>query len=356
MPMTGKKHPGATAQPASPAKTRYTIRDVARLAGVSRSTISLALNDSPKINTRTKERVLALIAEIGYRPSQVARNLVRQCSGTICIVLPKIDHVFSDYYFSESLSGIGEALTERGLLLMVQLATDEFKDTRRALTLFRQGDVDGLLCVGNLTTDLYLAELANAGCPLMLVNSELGSVPNVIAGNRAGAVAAVKHLHALGHRRIAHIRGSEFVTTAIHRTEGYLQAMRELGLSVSEDMVAVGYFDQKSGYSATQWLLSRPERPTAIFTTNDMMAIGACEACHDAGLRVPQDVAIFGGDDILLAQYVTPTLSTLRQSMYVVGRTACEQLCRQLAGEPFQTSVEIPCETVIRQSCGAPAK
>ena len=217
MPTIDKKRPQFAKRRKLPPKPRYTIRDVAYMAGVSRSTVSLALNDSPKINAKTKAHVLALIDELGYRPNQTARNLVRKQSGTICIILPKIDHVFSDYYFSESLSGIGEALTEQGLLLMVQLATPEFRDSGRALKLYRQGNMDGVLCVGNLTTDSYLAELANIGCPMVLVNSELGSIPNVVAANRQAAADAVKHLYARGHRRIAHIRGSEFVTTCSGR-------------------------------------------------------------------------------------------------------------------------------------------
>ncbi len=334
-------------------KARYTIRDIAAMAGVSRSTVSLALNDSPKINSATKAHIMELIERVGYRPNQTARNLVRQSSGIVCVILPKIEHVVSDTYFSESLSGILEVVTARNYHMMVEMATDVFKAERRANKLYRQGTLDGVLCVGSLTTDSYLAELAEAGCPVVLVNSSLPGVPDVVAANREAAAAAVRHLHRLGHRRIAHIKGSEFVTTAIHRTQGYFDAVRELGLPASPELVAEGYFDQRSGYLAMKWLLSHPGRPTAVFTTNDTMAIGAMEALAEEGLGCPRDVALFGGDDIDLARYVSPKLSTMRQGMFAIGQAACEKLFQRMAGEDVGATEQIPVDLVIRESCGA---
>ncbi|GIX44183.1 MAG: LacI family transcriptional regulator [Candidatus Sumerlaea sp.] len=334
-------------------KRRYTIRDIAEMAGVSRSTVSLALNDSDKINAKTKERVLEIVRKVGYHPSAIARSLVRQKAGVVCVILPQIDHVVSDFYFSESLSGILEVVTRKGYHLMVEMATPEFKEQRKALSLYRQRAMDGVLCVGNLTTDTYLSDLAEAGCPVVLVNSSLPNLHQVLGANREAAYRAVAHLHSLGHTRIGHIRGSEFVTTAIHRTEGYLRAVRELGLEESDELLAQGYFDQRSGYLATKWLLSHKRRPTAIYSVNDMMAIGAMQAIREAGLRIPQDIALFGGDDILLAQYVTPKLSTIRQNMYSIGQLACEQLFRILEGKPATLVAEVELELVIRESCGA---
>ncbi|MGB9692727.1 MAG: LacI family DNA-binding transcriptional regulator [Candidatus Sumerlaeaceae bacterium] len=334
-------------------KKRYTIRDIAEMAGVSRSTVSLALNDSDKINEKTKARVLEIVERVGYRPSAIARSLVRQKAGVICVVLPQIGHVVSDFYFSESLSGILDVVTAHGYHLVVEMATPEFKTDKKALALFRQRVMDGVLCVGNLTTDTYLLELADAGCPVVLVNSMLGQLPAVIGANRQGAYKAVEHLAKLGHQRIGHIRGSEFVTTAIHRTEGYMAAVRELGLEQSDDLLAQGYFDRESGYMATKWLLSRARRPTAIYSVNDMMAIGAMEAIREAGLCIPDDIALFGGDDIVLAQYVSPKLSTIRQNMYLIGQIACERLFELLEHKRTEVYEEVELELVIRESCGA---
>ncbi len=334
-------------------KKRYTIRDIAQMAGVSRSTVSLALNDSPKINAQTKAKVMEIIERVGYRPSAIARSLVRQRAGVICVILPQIGHVVSDFYFSESLSGILDVVTSHGYHLVVEMATPEFKTDRKALALYRQRVMDGVLCVGNLTTDTYLEELAQAGCPVVLVNSLLGNLPAVIGANIQAAYQAVKHLAQLGHKRIGHIRGSEFVTTAIHRTEGYRRAVKDLGLDDSEELLAQGYFDRTSGYMATKWLLSHEERPTAIYSVNDMMAIGAMDAIREAGLEIPRDIALFGGDDILLAQYVKPTLSTIRQNMYLIGQLACEKLFCLIEKKEWEGPDEVELELVIRESCVA---
>jgi len=337
-------------------KKRYTIRDIAEMAGVSRSTVSLALNDSDKINAKTKQKVLEIIERVGYRPSAIARSLVRQKAGVICVILPQLGHVVSDFYFSESLSGILDVVTAHGYHLVLEMATTEFKSRKKALTLYRQRVMDGVLCVGNLTTDTYLIELAEAGCPVVLVNSTLGNLPHVIGANVQAAYRAVTHLASLGHTRIGHIRGSEFVTTAIHRTEGYLRAVEDLGLEKSDDLLAQGYFDRESGYMATKWLLSHSKRPTAIYSVNDMMAIGAMDAIKEAGLRIPDDIALFGGDDILLAQYVQPPLSTIRQNMYLIGQLACERLFSILLDQPYEQPEEVELELVIRESCGASRK
>ncbi len=334
-------------------KKRYTIRDIAEMAGVSRSTVSLALNDSDKINAKTKAKVMEIVERVGYRPSAIARSLVRQQAGVICVILPQIGHVVSDFYFSESLSGILDVVTAHGYHLVVEMATPEFKTGKKALALYRQRVMDGVLCVGNLTTDTYLTELAEAGCPVVLVNSVLGNLPAIIGANRQAAYRAVKHLAKLGHRRIGHIRGSEFVATAIHRTEGYLEAVRALGLEESDELLAQGYFDRESGYMATKWLLSHSRRPTAIYSVNDMMAIGAMDAIREAGLRIPEDIALFGGDDIVLAQYVTPKLSTIRQNMYLIGQLACERLFDILKDKHSEVYEEVELELVIRESCGA---
>lgn len=342
-----------TVIPALPARARHTIKDIAQMAGVSRATVSLAMNGSPRINKKTRDKILNLIAEVGYRPNQTARNLVRRSTGTILVILPSIDHVFSDAYFAECLSGIVDVTTRRDFHMMVDLATPEFKQEMKALQLFHQGTVDGILCAGNLTTDMYLREIARAGCPIVLVNSSMAGVSRVIGANDRGAMAAVEHFHALGHRRIGHIRGPQFVTTAIDRTTGYLKALEKLGLDRDNDLIAEGFFDERSGYEAMRWLLTRADPPTAVFTTNDVMAIGAMRAIKEAGATVPDDIALFGGDDIQMAHLVTPPLSTLRQSMDVIGQTACEQLFLQIEDKPHRKAIEIDVELVIRESCGA---
>lgn len=342
----------------TPSKRRggYTIRDIATMAGVSRSTVSLAINNSPKINSETKQRVMALIDEVGYRPNQAARNLVHRTSKTILIILPPIDHIFSDSYFSESLSGILDVATRRQYHLMVESATDLFKRENRALGLFRQHTIDGVLVVGNLNSDTYLLDLAAARCPVVLVNSHLDGIASVVGGNFQASVRAVKHLHQLGHRRIGHIRGSTDIWSACERTNGFLQAVKELDLEFEDGLITQGYFGQRSGRDAMKQLLARDRRPTAVFCANDMMAIGAMQAIKEADLSIPDDIALVGADDIQLGRYVTPQLTTIQQSMYSLGEGACEHLFSYLDNKKVYTpKLEIGLRLVIRQSCGASA-
>jgi LacI family transcriptional regulator len=333
---------------------KYTIRDIARLADVSRSTVSLAINDSPKINPETKAKVLKVIEEVGYRPNQAARNLVSRESGTILVVAPQIDHVFSDWYFSEGLSGILDATTRLGRHLMVQLATEDFKKSSRALKLWREHIVDGILAIGALRSDEYIQEIAAAGCPVVLVNSMADGVSSVTAANQAGAIRVIQHLHSLGHRRIGHIRGSQDVTYASERLAGYLKAVTDLGLDPDPSLIVQGWFGQRSGAEAMTRLMGLSPRPTAIFAANDLMAIGAIEAANSMGLRVPGDVAIVGADDVQLARYVRPTLTTIRQSMYTLGEAAVEHLVAHIEGRKVYTpNVQVGMRLVIRESCGA---
>jgi LacI family transcriptional regulator len=188
---------------------------------------------------------------------------------------------------------------------------------------------------------------------VLLVNSSIPGIPNVVGDNATAAEKAVEHLYALGHRRIAHIRGPQVVTTAMDRTAGYMRAIRKLGLPADEHLVAEGYFDENSGHEAFKWLMDQPQRPTAIFTTNDIMALGCLRAAREMGLRVPQDVALFGGDDIPFARHVQPPLSTIRQSMDAMGVAACEKLFQQIDSQPVKKTTLVPLELVVRESCGA---
>ncbi len=334
-------------------RASLTIKDIAEMAGVSRATVSLAMNGNPKVNSKTREDILRLIEEVGYRPNQAARNLVNRKSGTILVILPKIDHVFSDVYFSECLSGIIEVTTQKSYHMMVDLATPDFKTECKALKLFQQGTVDGVVCVGNLNSDTYLIELFKAGCPLVLVNSSIGSLPRVIGDNVRAAEEAVTHLVELGHERIGHIRGPQSVSTALDRTTGYFSALKAAKIQPENQMIAEGYFDEASGYEATRWLLRTSKPPTALFTTNDAMAAGAVRALRQEGLSSPRDLALFGGDDIYLARVLQPTLSTICQSMDQMGLVACEQLFLQMEKKPYNPDVQVKLKLAIRESCGA---
>ncbi len=333
---------------------KLTIRDIAKMAGVSRSTVSLALNDSPRINAKTKERVLKLIDEVGYRPNAMARGLASGQAGMISVVVPPIGHVFSDAYFSEALSGIMDAALESDYRVSIETASVEFVSGNRPERLFRERQTDGLLAVGALTTDAYLAKLYDSGRPVVLVNSELGKVPSVVADNVEGVVAVVHHLASLGHKRIGYIKGLDVTTTGLQRDRGFRTGLKLAGLPFDKALTSFGDFSEESGYRAMGEILGRQSGLTAVFAGNDMMAIGAARRLKEEGIQIGKEIALIGGDDAPLARYVDPPLTTLRQSMYDLGGEAMRMIAKWLRdGVPPRSRAVFRTELIVRRSCGA---
>jgi LacI family transcriptional regulator len=344
---------------------KLTIRDIARLAGVSRSTVSLVINDDRRISDETRRRVQDIIRKSGYEPNVLARGLARRRAGVIAVNVPRVaSHVFSDYYFSEAISGIGDTLAAHGDRMLIEMVSDQYIQDGAHLKLFREGRIDGMLLVGTLTTDSYILDLARL-YRVLLVNSSMEGVPGVRADNYQGALEMMRHLVSLGHRRIGFISGIEITTVGFDRSRGFRDGAKEAGLSLSPDLCLDGNFSEESGHQAGARFLDLPARPTAIFAANDMMAIGCLKAAAERGLSIPRDLTIVGGDDVTLASYVRPRLTTIRQPMFDIGREATEALFqlpswrdrRPVAPDgrmpPAPTKV-IPTELVVRESSGPP--
>lgn len=308
------------------ADRKLTIRDIARLSGVSRSTVSLVLNHDSRISEETKKRVQAVIRHSGYEPNAMARGLARRRAGMVAVVVPRTSsHVFSDYYFSEAISGIGDVLAARGYRMLIEMATEQFVREETYHKIFREGQVDGMLLVGTLTTDEFVRELG-ALFNVVLVNSTFEDLPSVYADNYQGAREMMDHLVGLGHRRIGFIGGLDITTVGYDRNRAYRDGVEAAGIERDDRLVAWGNFSEESGHLAARELLGRSPRPSALFAANDMMAIGCLRAAEELGLRVPQDLTVAGADDVSLASYVRPGLTTIRQPMYDIGRLATEVL------------------------------
>lgn len=311
------------------ADRKLTIRDIARLSGVSRSTVSLVLNNDNRISEDTKKRVQAVIRRSGYEPNAMARGLARRRAGMVAVVVPRTSsHVFSDYYFSEAISGIGDVLAARGYRMLIEMATDQFVREETYHKLFREGQIDGMLLIGTLTTDEFVREIG-ALFNVVLVNSTFEELPSVYADNYQGAREMMSYLVGLGHRRLGFIGGLDITTVGFDRNRAYRDGIVAAGLGVDDRLLAWGNFSEESGYTAARELLGRQPRPTAVFAANDMMAIGCLRAAEELGLRVPGDLTVVGADDVSLASYVRPRLTTLRQPMYDIGRLATESLLYQ---------------------------
>jgi len=339
-----------------PDRPKPTIRDIARLAGVSRSTVSLVINDDRRISEATKNKVLRVIAEAGYEPNSLARGLARRRAQTLAVLLPKTDsHVFSDYYFAEGISGVSDALAETGYRLLIQIVGERFLAQKGHLKLFRERGADGALLLGTLNEDTFADELLEARVPLVLVNSRRPGASSVVADNRRGMRDMVKYLRGLGHRRIGFIGGLENTTVGEDRSRGFLEGLAEQGIPFSEDLRLWGNFSEESGARAALELLSRNPRPTAIMAANDMMAIGALRAAHDAlGLRVPEDLTVVGADDVRLTTYLRPPLTTIAQPMYEIGGMATRMLLDGLTGAAPPREVVVDTRLVLRASAAPP--
>lgn len=354
------------------AEKKLTIRDIARMAGVSRSTVSLVINSDHRISSDTRQRVQEVIRRAGYEPNAMARGLARRRADMVAVVVPRTaDHVFSDYYFSEAMSGIGDALAARGYRMLIEHATEQFIRDEHHHKLFREAQIDGMLLVGTLTTDDYILDIASRH-RVLLVNSHLPGVASVIADNYGGARGLVAHLVELGHRCIARIGGLDTTNVGFDRGRGFRDGMTAAGLDLADEWQVWGNFSEDSGYECGRRLLTASRRPTAIFAANDMMAIGCLRAAEEIGLRVPEDLTVVGADDVRLASYVRPRLTTIRQPMYEIGRMATECLLQLPARPappeaggvegrpqtgPFQVPLHVtPTRLVIRESSGPPPR
>ncbi len=332
-----------------------TLDEIARRAGVSRTTASRVLNNGPNVRPEVRERVQRVIAETGYSPHPVARSLASQQSRVIGLVLPRRTEVlFNDPYFPRLTQGVAQACNDYDYtlaLFLLQTAADEEKLYPR---LSRKGLLDGVVVQAGQIGDDLIMRLLTSNLPVVVAGRPFhpGEVSYVDVDNVTGAYTGVMHLVKLGHQRIATIAGEMETTAALDRKAGYCQALQDCNLPIDESLIVEGYFTEIGGYQAMQRLL--PQKPEAVFIASDTMALGALRAIHEAGLRVPQDIAIVSYDDLPPAMIAQPQLTTVHQPIHEFGIKAVELLLEVIKNGPIPPR-QIMMETslVIRQSCGA---
>ncbi|MDY6923029.1 MAG: LacI family DNA-binding transcriptional regulator [Pseudomonadota bacterium] len=315
-----------------------TIRDVAERAAVSVASVSRVLTGAGAVAEGTRARVMQAVEALQYVPHSGARSLSTSKTQTIGVILPDLYGEF----FSELIRGMDVAARALGFHLIVSSSHDDAAEASAAIRSMR-GRVDGLIVLSPHLDAANLAAGLAGRLPILLMNGGDGAGrPSIVVDNHGGAVQAVDHLVATGRRRIAHISGPTGNLEAETRLAGYLEAMARAGLPTT---VVEGAFDQASGHRAAAELVARAERPDAIFAGNDMMAVGALLALQDAGLAVPEDVALVGFDDVPIAGLMRPGLTTLRIQIAETGRRALERLVRLInaAGEAV---ADTACEVV----------
>jgi len=338
-------------------KKRVTSQDVARLAGVSRTTVSLVLNNVPNsgIPLETRKRVLDAARQLNYYPNAAARSLVSQRTMTLGLLLCQSpEQVFADPFLPQALQGISSVAQPAGYRLLLE--TVNGPGTGEYLTLVREKRIDGLILSGPRSDDNALLTLWREGFPVVLWGHLPDTdIPFVDVDNVRAAYMAVEHLIRLGHRRIALITYAPLdYTSSRARWEGYRRALADYHVTLDPDLVAYGAFREESGEEAMERLLSLDPRPTAVFAASDAVALGAMMAIRRWGLRIPDDIALVGFDDIPLAGYVDPPLTTVRLPAFDIGRKAAQLLVDLVEGRPPGTTrMLLETTLVVRASCGA---
>ncbi len=329
--------------------TRVTIIDVAEVAGVSVSTVSKVVNDRYGVSPETYDRVMRVVAELGYQSSLVASSLRRGRTNVIGILVPEFEP-----FSVELLKGISSAAEGTGYELLAYSGNLEHNQDgweRRSLSRLAGTLIDGAVIIAPTAT------VTDASIPVVAIDPHTGGEgPSTVeVDNIAGARAATEHLIALGHRRIAHIRGREDLVSASRREQGYREALDAAGIPFDPSLVRVGGYRALETTDAAHELLARADRPTAIFSANDLSAIRVMEVAAEMGLRVPEDLSVVGFDNVPEAANAVPPLTTIGQPMHEMGAEAVRVLLMLLRGESAEEHLRLPATLVVRGSTTRPS-
>lgn len=340
----------------STAKKRPTIKDVAASAGVSYQTVSRVINDQSGVVEPTRERILQAIESLGYRPSLAARSLPRRRTGIIGLIIPyPSDYLFRDPHLLAQISGIDAEADAHGYNVLLSTAGNSTSGMEAYERFVRNQFADGALVIETANARQGSELLSKQDYPFVGLGYSEGTWCNYVvhANDHDGARDATRYLLQGGHRRIGIINGpsSGAVVAMEKRLTGYQQALIEAEVSFDPGLMVYGDYTRAGGLSAANELLQLPQPPTAIFALNDRMAMGAIRAIHLAGLRVPEDIAVIGFDDVYTAVDFTPPLTTIRQPGKQIGYVAAQMLFKLIAGETITSNeVILPAEMIIRQS------
>jgi LacI family transcriptional regulator len=336
-----------------------TLNEVAKHAGVSRSTVSRVINNHPNVSASTRTRVEAAIEKCNYRPHAVARSLATKRTNILGMVVPEsVTKLFTDPYFPLMLRGATEACNRRGYHLILSLFTKSVDSSTMHDRVVRSGYLEGAIAANASLDDRLIPALLEEDIPFIIIGRHPNDLANYIdVDNIGGARMATEHLIRLGHRRIGTIAGPLDMTPGQDRLDGFQAVISEHHLAASDGLVAEGDFTEASGRAAMTQLL--PEKPTAVFAASDSMAIGAIKAIRAAKLRVPEDIAIVGFDDVPSARTIDPELTTIRQPIERIGQLAVETLVDLIEGRAMGKGarsarrIVLPTELVVRRSCGS---
>jgi LacI family transcriptional regulator, galactose operon repressor len=330
------------------------LDEIARLSGVSRSTVSRVVNNDPKVSERTRTQVQEVLQRVNFHPNAAARSLAAGRSRVLGLVIPMgVAALFTDPYFPLLTQGVAAAANAHDHSVMLWVAEPEYE--RRTIgQVMQNGLIDGVILASMLSDDPLLRALIQGSLPFILVGRHpTNTTVNYIdVDNINSARQAVTHLLRLGRRRIATITGPQNMSVGADREAGYVTALRQRGLAIDPNLIVESDFTESGAHAAMQRLL--PFNPDAVFAASDVMAIGALRALRDAGRRVPEDIALIGFDDMPFAARSDPPLTTVRQPVQRTGEVAAETLIDLIEHPEAQPRrILLPTELVIRASCGS---
>ncbi|MBM7704536.1 LacI family DNA-binding transcriptional regulator [Metabacillus iocasae] len=330
-----------------------TIYDVAKKAGFSSTTVSKALNNYSDVSEKTKQQILRVAAEMGYLPNAHAQSLSTKKSWTIGVMFSEANEVGMKHpFFNGVIESFRKYVEREGYDLIFASRNLRNRDISY-LEHFQYRAVDGIVVICSDSKDAQVREMINSTLPITVIDRMDPGCSVIHSDNVAGSSLAVHYLYSLGHTKIAHIAGDSKTDAGAARIRGYKDAMKQLHLPIPEEyLINGGLFSIKEGKHAMEQLLSLRDRPTAVFAAGDHMAIGAIEAVKEKGLSVPEDISIIGFDDIEMSSYITPKLTTIKQDTHLIGERAAKMLLNQITKKKKMIHSEvIPVELIIRDSC-----
>lgn len=331
-----------------------TMDDVARLAGVSVSTVSHVLNGTRNVNAATRERVDAAIAEIGYRRNVVARSLAAGRTHTVGLSIAAL----TNPYFGSLVHAVEQRLSEAGYVLILGDSHDEPRSERRVTDSLLDRQVDGMILAPAAGSEFStIPEIVRSGTPLVLIDRMLDvSCDQVGPENDASAHELTTHLLDAGHRRIAIVRGIEGISSTTERFDGYARALADRGIELDPRLILDGRSNVEVAESRVRELMSGPDRPSALVSMNNSMTIGSLKAVRGLGLSIPADLAFVCYDDFEWSDLFEPRLTAAAQDVQTIGRTAADLVLRRIEGhEDAPRSIRVPTTFTHRNSCGCSA-
>lgn len=336
---------------------KVTIKDIARKLGVSATTVSNALNDKPGVGKTARKKIVNLAKKMGYQPNYFAKGLVSRQSYAIGLVITNI----ADPFYPELALGAQEKASESGYTMMLFNTEHSLETERRTIEMLKAKGVDGIILSTVHQDDPNITLLEALDIPFVLVNRlilnpmKASQIDSVSLDNYGGSYKAGVHLCRMGHRKIAIIAGDLNSSTAIMRTKGGTDAFKAYGVDFKDDWLIEGGYSKDNAYLASQDLLSRTDRPTAILAQDDNMALGVREAAFEAGLKIPEDLALIGFNDIDISSLTGIELTTVTQNQYSMGQTCAELLInklKHLSPRGVTNNIVMETELVVRRSCG----